>query len=268
MDQITFITPTFNRANVLPKLAETVFKQTDNNWNWIIVDDGSTDSTKSLVHSWNNSKIKYIYQANSGPSSARNTALRSAGTKWVAYIDSDNELYLNYTSRLLSYINNNPAARYFWPIAKRTKEFYENEVLTKLIDETKNYPKVLNVLDIVHRKVKFDGNGFLHSLDIFHQGTKWDENLNMIEDFDFFLSIAEKYPDLFCYVPEVLLNYHLKFGTDSLVSNTKWLEHANATEYVYSKHKDDKLMVVPGQTWYPNLVEKYKVNARNAGELN
>ena len=87
----------------------------------------------------------------------------------------------------------------------------------------------------------------------------------MIEDFEFFLSIVRKFPGGFAYIPEALVNYHMRFGVDTLISNAKMMDHANAYEYVYQKHKDDELM--DGQTWYPAQVEKYKKKAGEAGEI-
>jgi glycosyltransferase involved in cell wall biosynthesis len=265
--KISLITPTYNRAHTLPTLANTIFDQTNENWHWIIVDDGSTDNTEELIDSWPQDKITYIYQNNAGPSAARNKALENIQTDWIAYIDSDNELAINFVERILVNINTSPQALYFLPIAHRTKEFYENNKLIKSIDETENYSKELNILDIAHRHIKYDGNGFVHSRKVIEEGIKWDESLWMIEDFDFILSIAAKFPDNFKNIPEVLLNYHFKFGTDSLVSNAKMMEHANAFEYVYQKHKDDILMKVPGQTWYPSQVEKYRRKAIENGEI-
>jgi hypothetical protein len=100
------------------------------------------------------------------------------------------------------------------------------------------------------------GNGFMHSRRIIDEGYRWDEKLNLMEEWDFVMTFAEKYPDNFLYIPYVLFHYHQRFGTDGLVSNAKYDEWAEAFEYIYQKHKNDKM--IQGQGWYPNRVEKYK----------
>ena len=57
---VTICTPTYNRAYTLPQLYESLQRQTDNDFEWIIVDDGSKDETEELVNRWiaDNSKLK------------------------------------------------------------------------------------------------------------------------------------------------------------------------------------------------------------------
>ena len=72
---ITVFTPTFNRAYALPKLYESLCYQTSNQFEWVIVDDGSTDNTKEIVSNWINEgkiDIRYIYQPNAGKPVAHN----------------------------------------------------------------------------------------------------------------------------------------------------------------------------------------------------
>jgi len=70
----SIILPTYNRAHFLPRAIESVIKQDYDNWELIIVDDGSTDNTKSLVQEFiqNDIRIRYIWQKNVERSAARN----------------------------------------------------------------------------------------------------------------------------------------------------------------------------------------------------
>lgn len=90
---VTVITPTYNRAYILPKLFESLKAQTSKNFEWLIVDDGSADDTKTLVESWIKSKpefnIQYIYQENAGKMQAHNTAVQNCKTEFFMCVDSD-----------------------------------------------------------------------------------------------------------------------------------------------------------------------------------
>lgn len=252
---VSIITPTFNRAYILATAIQSILSQTYKNWEMIIVDDGSTDTTKELVSSFKDERIKYIYQKNAGPSAARNKALLTAKGEWIAYLDSDNELLPNYLEVMVDWITKNPTALYALPSGRRTLELYENDKLVKLIDDSADFLKNLTVKDIFMRKLHFDGNGFMHSRKFFEEGLKWDEKISRMEEWEFVMQIGERHPDNFLYVQVPLVNYHQRFGGDGLVSNTTYKQWAETFEYIYQKHKNDTQL--KDQTWYPNRVEKY-----------
>ncbi len=90
MSEVSVIIPTYNRARFLLKAIDSVFAQKYEDFEVIVVDDGSTDDTKEILKTYLK-KISYIYQKNSGVSSARNAGIRVAKGEWVAFLDSDDE---------------------------------------------------------------------------------------------------------------------------------------------------------------------------------
>lgn len=116
-DLVSIITPSYNTAKYIGKTIESVQAQTYENWEMIIVDDCSSDNTDEVVASYMSDKrIKYIKnEKNSGAAVSRNRALREAGGRWMAFLDSDdlwspeklekqisfmekNEYYFSYTN--------------------------------------------------------------------------------------------------------------------------------------------------------------------------
>lgn len=92
---ITVFTPTFNRAYRLPKLYESLCRQTDRDFEWLIVDDGSTDDTVKLVESWiaeNRIGIRYHRQDNGGKHRAINRGAEMARGELFFIVDSDDYL--------------------------------------------------------------------------------------------------------------------------------------------------------------------------------
>lgn len=87
-NMVSVIIPTYNRAHCITDAVESVLNQTYKNYEIIVVDDGSTDGTQNLLNLYL-SKIKYIYQKNSGVSSARNKGIREAKGEYIAFLDSD-----------------------------------------------------------------------------------------------------------------------------------------------------------------------------------
>jgi glycosyltransferase involved in cell wall biosynthesis len=88
----TVFTPTFNRAQTLSRVYESLKAQTFRDFEWLVVDDGSTDGTSQLVQSWHaqtDFPIRYIYQQNQGKPAACNLAAREAQGEFLLTLDSD-----------------------------------------------------------------------------------------------------------------------------------------------------------------------------------
>lgn len=95
MPKFTVFTPTYNRAHTLPRVYESLRQQSFRSFEWLIVDDGSTDGTAELVARWQKDSsfdIRYYWQENGGKHTATNEALTRARGEWFASIDSDDEL--------------------------------------------------------------------------------------------------------------------------------------------------------------------------------
>ena len=84
------ITPTYNRSSLIANAIDSLINQTFQDWELIIVDDGSTDETLKIVSSYfSDSRIKYYRQDNKGRSSARNLGIRKAQSDFICFLDSD-----------------------------------------------------------------------------------------------------------------------------------------------------------------------------------
>lgn len=95
MPLISVYTATYNRAYTLGKGYEALLRQNFKDFEWVIVDDGSTDNTKELVSSWINEgkiTIRYFYQPNRGVNSARNKAIENIESELCIMVDSDDYL--------------------------------------------------------------------------------------------------------------------------------------------------------------------------------
>lgn len=88
--RVSIITPTYNCGRFIAETIESVLAQTYVNWEMLIVDDCSTDNTKVVVGRYSDPRIHYhCLERNSGAAVARNTALRMAKGRWIAFLDSD-----------------------------------------------------------------------------------------------------------------------------------------------------------------------------------
>ena len=86
--RVSVIIPTYNYARFLPRAIESVLNQTCQDFEIIVVDDGSTDNTKEVLMPFMD-RIRYIYQDNKGISGARNRGIRESKGTYIAFLDSD-----------------------------------------------------------------------------------------------------------------------------------------------------------------------------------
>lgn len=103
MPEISVIVPVYNTAKYLEPCLRSIATQTFGNFEVIVVNDGSTDESLSIIHNFMNvdNRIKLINQENKGLSEARNTGLRNATGRWVTFLDSDDAIAPNFLERTL-----------------------------------------------------------------------------------------------------------------------------------------------------------------------
>ncbi|PYX11479.1 MAG: hypothetical protein DMG84_23855 [Acidobacteria bacterium] len=87
---VSVIIPCYNQAHFLHEAIESVLAQSYPNFEIIMVNDGSTDSTADVVRRY--SPVRYVYQENAGLSSARNTGLKKSRGEYVVFLDADDRL--------------------------------------------------------------------------------------------------------------------------------------------------------------------------------
>jgi glycosyltransferase involved in cell wall biosynthesis len=86
---VSVVIPAYNYGKFLAESIESVLSQTHQDLEIIVVDDGSTDQTRSIVGKISDSRLRYLYQTNQGLSAARNTGIRNSRHPFVAFLDAD-----------------------------------------------------------------------------------------------------------------------------------------------------------------------------------
>ena len=184
---ISVIIPTYNRKEMLKRAIQSVLIQSYTPYEIIVIDDGSDDGTKEWLKD-NFPNVKYIYQMNSGVSSARNKGIKFARGDWIALLDSDDEWLPSKLKDQANEIESNPAAKFL-----HTNEIWiRNGVRVNQMKKHKKYGGYIfeKCLDMC----RISPSSVLIKKDIFDEIGMFDETLKVCEDYDLWLRFASKYP--------------------------------------------------------------------------
>ena len=209
MPKVSVIIPTYNRSKLVKEAVESVLAQSYTDFEILVIDDGSTDDTRSVIEQIPDSRIRYYYKENSGCSGARNFGLVRAKGEYIAYLDSDDLWPENYLETVLKAFaeNNDYGAVYGRAICIRPngekKEFGSSKRnvsgwITKSYFSYKPFliPSVTCFRSHVWK-------------DVF-----WDEKMKRISDYDVFLRISTK--TKFLFVPDAYVIYRPQADSISL----------------------------------------------------
>lgn len=107
--KVSIIIPCYNQEEFLADTLNSVLLQEYGNWECLIIDDGSTDNSVDIIHSWckKDSRFRLLSKTNGGLSSARNYGLNHAHGDWIQFLDGDDMLYNKKLSTSLNEIANN-----------------------------------------------------------------------------------------------------------------------------------------------------------------
>jgi glycosyltransferase involved in cell wall biosynthesis len=108
MPRVSIVLPTFNRADTILRAVESVRAQTFQDWELIVVDDGSTDGTAKLLEGLD-PRVRIFSQENQGMGGARNRGLRECAGDYIAFQDSDDEWLPHHLELFLAFFEAHPA---------------------------------------------------------------------------------------------------------------------------------------------------------------
>ena len=116
MKTLTVFTPAYNRADLLPRCYESMLRQTNKDFLWMIIDDGSVDNTRELVEGWQQEQgeleIQYYYKENGGLHTAYNEAIAHIETPLCVCIDSDDFMPDDAVEKMLALWNEKGSDKY------------------------------------------------------------------------------------------------------------------------------------------------------------
>ena len=191
---VSVIIPTYNRKHTLKRAIQSVHLQSLPPFEIIVVDDGSNDGTKEWVRQ-KYPNVKYIYQENSGVSSARNKGIKIARGDWIALLDSDDEWLPNKLNKQIDKIKSNLDVK----ILHSNEIWIRNGLRVNQMKKHKKFGGYIfeKCLDIC----RISPSSVMLKKEIFDYIGTFDESLKVCEDYDLWLRITSKYSVCFLDIP-------------------------------------------------------------------
>ena len=222
----SIIIPTYNRAHLISKGIDSVIAQTFENWELIIVDDGSTDNTKELIASYQekDARIRYIYQENSERSAARNNGIDKAKGNYICFLDSDDYYLSDHLFNLKQYIFGDDKIYYVGLLLERKNKLIKRNELP--VNGLKKFDQ-LCYATIHSQQVCIPA--------IIVKAYKFEKSIRIAEDLELWVRINQQYK--FHYIENsfsVVVVEHSERTID--LKNNVGMEQLATYKYIFSKN--------------------------------
>jgi glycosyltransferase involved in cell wall biosynthesis len=207
---VSVIIPTYNRAHCLPRALDSVLKQSRDVDEIIVIDDGSTDDTQSLLKQ-HYPQVMRLYQPNRGVSAARNQGISAAQTNWIALLDSDDAWHPQKIEKQFNALAIKPN-----PLCHTNEIWIRRGVR---VNPMKKHRKGSDKLfDRSLERCLISPSSALIQRDLFSVVGLFDETLPACEDYDLWLRVTAQFETTF--VDEALTIKH--GGHEDQLSKKYW----------------------------------------------
>ncbi len=208
---ISVIIPTYNRDATIQRAIDSVLGQSFNDFELIVIDDGSTDKTQKILKSYNH-HIVAVRQENKGVSSARNRGIKIAKGEWIALLDSDDAWKKNKLQKQMDFIDAD----------KKIKICQTDEVWIrdgKQVNPGHKHKKVSGwIFESCLPLCLVSPSAVMIKQEVFEKIGPFDENMPACEDYDLWLRCALYYP-IYLLEDKLTIKYG---GHEDQLSKTVW----------------------------------------------
>lgn len=242
--KLSIITATYNRPQqLLHEAIPSIIKQTDYNFEWIVINDGSNLETRDIIRR-TKGKIPIIYQEMEHPKTgfglcyARNLGISCATGELITYLDDDNSLAPNFVSSVIRFFVDS-RVKYSNCLQYRRRDVIKNGKTIRQGDYFIS-PQKCTITELVQHKKIFDSNGFVHYLS---GCPKWNPEYKIYADYEYLLKCVDVWgKNAFKLNPIVLVNYiQSSLGVIGSSSYTQWAKEL----MTFCEHSDSYSVLQP-----------------------
>jgi glycosyltransferase involved in cell wall biosynthesis len=240
--KVSVVVATYNRGALLPETIESVLKQRFQDFELIIVDDGSTDQTQDVLRAYED-RIHYVHQENRGPSAARNLGVRHARAPWIAIQDSDDLCAAGHLETLHQYAAEHPEyGMIFANGAYVTGKEHNRETIIPGRNSQRLAQEGVKLVDLFDKSiVRLQAS--LISKKCYDAVGGHDESLRISMDLDLAFRIFMRYP--VAYLNEVVFYYRKHEGNIGRNQELRLLENIRVIEKLLREFPQAGTMLGP-----------------------
>ena len=238
---VSIIIPTWNREKKLSRAIASCVGQTYPINEIIIVDDGSTDNTKSLVADFQkkHKNIEYVFQENRGAQAARNLGWRRAKSSFIGFLDSDDEIYPNKIEKQINLFKKKPDLGIV--------SCYMKRIYPDSREMEYNWKTEGNIfIDLIRLKTYVDFNAPLIKRLCLEEIGGLDEKCPSSQEWDLHLCFSKNFD--YGQVPEYLAKYYMAKDETNIYRSLN--AEFEGFVYILSKHKKDLIKKVGYSTLF------------------
>ena len=229
---ISVVIPSYNRKDFLKRSIDSAINQTKKPLEIIVVDDGSTDGTETMIKS-DYDFVKFIKQKNKGVSAARNIGIKVSIGEWICFLDSDDEWKKDKLEKQINAMKSNPGYKFI-----HTNEIWIKNGLK--INQKKKHKKYGgHIFDKCLDMCRISPSSVMIDKTVFDEVGNFNENLFVCEDYELWLRICDKYRVFFIDEP-LIIKYGGHQGQLSYSIESIENQRIKALEYLISGNLNRK----------------------------
>jgi len=242
--QISVVMITYNHEKYIAEAIQSVLDQTYKDFEFIIVNDGSTDRTDEIIRQFEDPRIRYIYQANQGPSAASNSGTIAAKGKYIALFSGDDVCYPHRIERQYEFLRNSEYKIIFsWCdiIDDSSRIVAQEETTARNVfnHPNRNQAQMLNYFFYFGNYINAVTTMAERSI-ILEQGG-WHLTSLQVQDWDMWIKLAKKY-ELYI-MPERLIKYRIRDENKNLSTSPENYIRCIFEQYQISKSIFDNISI-------------------------
>jgi glycosyltransferase involved in cell wall biosynthesis len=210
MTTISIIIPTYNAGQYIEQALASVFAQSFQDFEVIIIDDGSTDDTAQKVKALDDTRIFYVYKENQGPAAARNYGLNLVRGEYIAFLDVDDLWYPHKLEMHLNLMRNSPlmgmSFSWFKILFDQPVQRFESPWFAP------PQKQILSFIDFLERNWTGHSSSVVIKTECMRECQGFDETFYTGEDYYLWLQVAQRGWDI-GFLPEALSIYRRRTGS-------------------------------------------------------
>lgn len=262
MPEISVVMPAYNASAYIQRSIQNVFDQTFSDWELVVVDDGSTDSTAQIVRNFQNERVRYFHQTNQGPAKSRNFGLHQSCGRFVIFLDSDDWWHPDCLQQLhktaIESSLNKVAVHCDWAYA---------DGMGNTGQEHSSFFKFGEGLKTLALYNPFPIHAVLVSRSALSSLSSINFETPTIEDWEMWTALS-LHDCRFIHYSRCLAYYHWRTGSKSKNSTTRRNERLNVLNRLWSRHDLPKDIQAYKSLSYGNAYIDFAVAQLSVGDIN